>query len=76
MKTLKELVTNTTAKLSYICAGILYYEIAIDNECYQFPINSLEIGNDKEYWQPEYKAITLMRWIRQAIKENILIQTK
>lgn len=73
--TLKEIVKGTTAKLSHVCNGICYFIINVDGTLYQLEINS----NDKIDWKdiyilPEYKAITLMRWIRESIDNESLIQ--
>jgi hypothetical protein len=70
METLKDIVKNTVAKLIHICNGKVYYRIDTDKHSYQLEINC----NDKEwenvYILPEYKTITLMRWIRKAIELN------
>jgi hypothetical protein len=73
--TLKEIVKDNTAKLSYICNGVVYFNVDVDGTLYQFPID----GNDTSEWKdmyiyPEYKAITLMRWIRKSIQNETLIQ--
>jgi len=68
-----DLVKNKTAKLSYICAGKAYYNI--DDE-YQFPIDLSSEEWKTTYLYPEYKAITLMRWIRKALENNEVIKLK
>lgn len=73
--TLKEIVKGTTAKLAYICNGLVYYSIDVEGTIYQFPINC----NDESEWKdmylyPEYKSITLMRWIRKSMDKETLIQ--
>ena len=79
MVTLKDAVKGTTANLKYVCAGVLYYTIFIKSETgdgeYQFPVDM----NDKEdvgstYFYPEYKAITLMRYIRKAMGNETFIK--
>lgn len=74
MITLKELVKGTTAKFSHAIAGVLYYVVEVDGLNYQFPIDM----NDKEdvgtaTFFAEYKAITLMRYIRKAIDHDELV---
>ena len=72
--TLTEIVKGK-AKISHICNGMIYYNIDVDGTLYQLPINCTDMNEWKDtYIQVEYKAITLMRWIRKAIKEDKLIQ--
>lgn len=73
--TLKEIVTGNVAKITHICNGIAYFQVDVDGTLYQFPIDC----NDESEWKdmyilPEYKAITLMRWIRRAMDKENLIQ--
>ena len=39
--TLKEIVTGTTANLTHVCAGKVYYQIDVENSSYQLEIDSL-----------------------------------
>ena len=70
MEDILSIVKGTTAKLVHICNGRVVYTIQTPNHLYQLELNS----NDKEwettYLLPEYKSITLMRWIRQGIENN------
>lgn len=75
MITLKEAVKNTVANFSYACSGILYYVVQVGEGRYQFPIDM----NNKEdvgatYFFPEYKGITLMRYIRKAMESENFIK--
>ncbi|MDD5649032.1 MAG: hypothetical protein PHF86_01240 [Candidatus Nanoarchaeia archaeon] len=74
--TLTEIIKNTTAKLSYVCAGIVYYEIEVENSIYQFGINTMEDEWKTTYLYPTFKSIILMRWIRKSIKDGTFIQIK
>lgn len=68
-----DLVKNKIARLSYICAGKAFYNIEDE---YQF---SIDLNSDEwktTYLYPEYKAITLMRWIRKALENNEIIILK
>lgn len=76
MHSLKEIVKDNTAKLSYICAGIAYYDISVDDSIYQLGINSNDDEWKTTYLYPEFKAITLMRWIRKALDNGELIKMK
>ena len=76
MITLKEAVKGTTANFSYACAGVLYYTINVGTDKYQFPIdmnNKEDVGST--YFFPEYKGITLMRYIRKAMESENFIRT-
>ena len=70
MEELINIVKGTTAKLVHVCNGKVVYQIQTQNHLYQLELNS----NDKEweytYLLPEYKTITLMRWIRLGIENN------
>jgi len=74
--TLKDIVKDTTANLSYICNGIVYYNIAVEDSEYQLGIDSTEDEWKITYLYPQFKAITLMRWIRKSIDNGTLIQIK
>lgn len=70
MEDIINIVKGTTAKLVHVCNGKVVYQIQTDKHLYQLELNS----NDKEwettYLLPEYKTITLMRWVRQGIEKN------
>ena len=73
MEDLKTIVKGTTAKLTHVCYGKVYYEIQTENHRYQLEINSMEDEFKTTYLEPEFKAITLMRWIRKGIKDETFI---
>ena len=70
MEELINIVKGTTAKLVHVCNGKVVYQIQTTNHLYQLELNS----NDKEweytYLLPEYKSITLMRWIRLGTEKD------
>jgi len=69
--TLTEIVKGTTAKLTHVCNGLVYYSIDVDGTLYQLEINSMDRADWANiYIYPEYKAITLMRWIRDSINKD------
>ena len=74
--TLKEIVTGTTAILTHVCAGKVYYEIAVKDSIYELEIDWMEDEWKTTYLMPTFKAITLMRWIRKGIENEKLIQVK
>lgn len=72
---LKEIVQNNNmAILDYINQGKLYYKITVDKTIYQLEIDSMEDEWKNEYIKTEYKAITLMRWIRKGMSNGKFIQ--
>ena len=83
---LKKLVLDreNIAKFSHYIAGNLYYEITVDDGTYQFPIETIEKNEDETIslssdlgtteFEAEYKAATMMRYIRKAIKNETLIK--
>lgn len=74
MEKLVTIVMGTTAKLTHVCYGKVYYEIETKNHKYQLEINSMEDEWKTTYLEPEFKAITLMRWIRQGIDNGTFIE--
>lgn len=74
--TLKKIVTGTKAKMQYVCDGMVYYNIEVENSIYQLGIDSKEDEWKTTYLYPEFKAITLMRWIRKGIDNGRFVQIK
>ena len=70
MESLKEIVRGTTAKLSHICDGKVFYQIQTSRHVYQLEINSTEKEWETTYLFPEFKSISLMRWIRKGVESN------
>ena len=71
---LLEIVKDNTARLTHVCNGKAYYEITVQETKYQLELNSLDEDWKDFYIQPEYKTVTLMRWIRKALKDNTLLK--
>ena len=68
-----EIVKGTTAKYLYCEASCLVYEVQVGDLKYEFSIDVTDrkdIGN--AVFNRTHKAITLMRYIRKAIKEETL----
>lgn len=77
MITLKEAVNKTTAKFSFAKEGVLYYNVTVENETYQFPIdlnNKEDVGSG--IFLPEDKTIFFMRWIRKAMDKGEFVKIK
>ncbi len=74
---IKTIVKDNTAKFDHAIAGVLYYTVDTPDGTYLFPVDM----NDKDdvgttTFFNEYKAITLMRYIRKAIAKNELIKIR
>ena len=69
-ETLKDIVKDTTAKLTHVVNGKVVYQIETSNHLYQLEIDSTKGEFETTYLLPEYKSITLMRWIRKGIDSN------
>ena len=74
---LKSIVKDNVAKFSHAISGVLYYIVTTKEGDYLFPIDM----NDRDdvgttTFLSEYKAITLMRYIRKAIDKNELVKIK
>ena len=71
--TITEIVKGNTAKYLFCEASCLVYEVKVKDLTYEFSIDMSdrkEIGN--AVFNRTHKAITLMRYIRKAIKEETL----
>ena len=70
MENLKSIVKGTIATLSHVCGGKVFYQIKTAGHLYQLEIDSNEKEWETTYLFPEFKSITLMRWIRKGILED------
>jgi len=69
----KNLVVGTMVKFDHYRAGFFYYNVkAKDGNTYQFFVPREDIGNGTI--NAKDKASGFMKWIRQALKENTLVQ--
>ncbi len=75
---IKEIVgNNNVAEFSHAIAGVLYYSVNTGEHIYMFQVDM----NDREdvgtaTFESKIKAITLMRYINKALKNNSLIKIK
>jgi len=74
MENLTTIVKGTTAKLTHVCYGKVYYQIDTENHKYQLEVNSMEDEFKITYLEPEFKTITLMRWIRKGIENGTFVE--
>ena len=59
--------------MSYCRQNVLYYIVIVANNKYVFPVPLEDLNGATIY--PIEKAITLMRYIRKAIKESTFVKT-
>ena len=74
MEDLTTIVKGTFAKLTYVCHGIVFYQIETENHKYQLALNSMDDEFKTIYLEPEFKSITVMRWISKGIENGTFIQ--
>lgn len=78
METLTNIVRGTMAHMVHVCSGKVIYQIETGKHLYQLEIDSNEKEWETTYLVPEFKSITLMRWIRKGIenRDGTFIQLK
>ncbi len=66
---------NNVAKISHCVAGVIYYNVVVEDSTYQF---SVDMNNKEDVstatFEAEMKAITLMRYIRKAIDNKEFVK--
>jgi hypothetical protein len=70
MDNLKNIVKGSTAKITHVCNGKVFYQIQTKGHLYQLEVNSCDADWKATYLFPEFKSISLMRWIRRGIELN------
>ena len=70
MEKLTSIVRGTMANMVHVCNGKVIYQIDTGTHLSQLEVNSNEKEWETTYLIPSFKAITLMRWIRQGIEMN------
>ena len=72
---LKTIVRDgSKAKFSYFRDGNFFYVVKVQGQEYSFPIPVEDAKGTTLF--AEFKAITLMRWIRKAIEDRTLQPVK
>ena len=77
--TVTEIVKDNKAIFSHYRNGLMYYDVLTPNMCFvcSFPIDitdTKDIGSAT--LEKSHKAITLMRYIRKATKDETILFTK
>jgi hypothetical protein len=68
----KQIVMNNIAKFSFYRSGNIFYTVEVSGENYQFPVSLEDIGGAT--LTAEFKAITLMRYIRKAVADGTFVR--
>ena len=74
MPTVKQIVKNNTARFSFYRSGYIFYTVDVGGEIYQFPVSLEDIGGAT--LTAEFKAITLMRYIRKALADGTFVRSR
>ncbi len=72
MLSIKQIVKNNTARFSFYRSGNIFYTVEVSSETYQFPVSLDDIGGAT--LTAEFKAITLMRYIRKAVADGTFVR--
>ena len=70
MENLKVIVKGTFANLSHVCNGKAVYQIETSQHLYQLELDSMAQEWETTYMTPQFKSITLMRWIRKGMESG------
>jgi hypothetical protein len=68
----KQIVKNNTARFSFYRSGNVFYTVEVSGQTYQFPVSLEDIGGAT--LTAEFKAITLMRYIRKALGDGTFVK--
>lgn len=75
--TIKDVVKdNKIARIVHCIAGVIYYEVDMGEEKYQFPVDmndKADVGTST--FPAEIKAITLMRYVRKAMDKGTFVRS-
>jgi len=72
MLSIKEIVKNNTARFSFFRTGNMFYNVTVSGTTYCFPVPIDDIGGATLF--AEFKAITLMRYIRKALADGTFVK--
>ena len=69
---IKSVVKDNTARFSFYRTGNMFYNVTVDGTEYCFPVSLEDIGGATLL--AEFKAITLMRYIRKALADGTFVK--
>ncbi|MGC2658138.1 MAG: hypothetical protein WA324_09290 [Bryobacteraceae bacterium] len=74
MPNIKQIVKVNMARFSLYRTGNMFYTVDVDGLRYQFPVSLEDIAGAT--LTAEFKAITLMRYIRKALADGTFVRGK
>ena len=69
---IKQIVKDNVARFSFYRTGNMFYTVDVEGQKYQFPVSLEDIGGAT--LTAEFKAITLMRYIRKALADGTFVR--
>lgn len=69
---IKQIVKDNMARFSFYRTGNMFYTVDVEGQKYQFPVSLEDIGGAT--LTAEFKAITLMRYIRKALSDGTFVR--
>ncbi|WP_159520646.1 hypothetical protein [Sunxiuqinia indica] len=68
MENLKTIVKGTTAKLSFVCAGKIYYHIETEKHLYQLEIKSMDEELKTTYMEKSIRQLHLCAGFEKGLR--------
>jgi hypothetical protein len=72
MPSIKQIVKDNMAKFSFYRTGNMFYTVDVEGQKNQFPVELEDVGGAT--LAAEFKAITLMRYIRKALADGTFVR--
>jgi len=72
MPSIKQIVKDNMTRFSFYRTGNMFYTVDVEGQKYQFPVSLEDIGGAT--LTAEFKAITLMRYIRKALTDGTFVR--
>jgi hypothetical protein len=69
---IKQIVKDNMTRFSFYRTGNVFYTVDVEGLRYQFPVSLEDIGGAT--LTAEFKAITLMRYIRKALADGTFVR--
>jgi len=69
---IKQIVKDNRARFSFYRTGNMFYTVDVQGQKYQFPVSLEDIGGAT--LTAEFKANTLMRYIRKALSDGTFVR--
>jgi hypothetical protein len=71
---IKQIVKDNMATFSFYRTGNMFYTVDAEGQKYQFPVSLEDIVGAT--LTADFKAITLMRYIRKALEDGTFVRTR